>query len=182
MDDYMQIFPKRGGEMQESSFLQFLSDNKTVMNSLKDISLFSSLKEADVEELLGLSKLRGYTKGEVIIEKGKNDNWIYFLFCGQVNIIDDEQVIAVLKEKGDLFGEMSVVEGKPPSATVVAAENNTTCVAISSNVFEELLQKRSLDVPYHMCRLFAEIIANRLRNANQENIRLRQQIKDLQAG
>jgi len=62
-----------------------------------------------------------YADGDVIIRQGENDNAMFVIQSGSVEVLQDtpagEQRLAVL-EAGDFFGEMSMFEHEPRSATV----------------------------------------------------------------
>ena len=71
------------------------------------------------EGLLG----RIYKDGEVIVEEGTQSRTMYVIQSGQVKVVkgdgETETILATLGE-GDIFGEMSLFDAKPRSATVKA--------------------------------------------------------------
>ena len=165
--------------MKESSFLSFVSDSDTVIKSLRDIKLFEGLEKPELEEILSLSKFRSYKKGETIIQEGDSDQWIYFLFSGSVKVMAGGQFIKKLQEKGDLFGEIGVLDGSERSASVVAAEDYTICVAVDGEILDRFMDRDSLNVPYLIYRIFSEVFALRLRETTKENVQLRNEIERL---
>lgn len=64
-----------------------------------------------------------YSDGEIIIRQGAADSAMYVIQSGEVEVVQavngGEQELAVL-EAGDFFGEMSMFEQEPRSATVRA--------------------------------------------------------------
>ena len=64
-----------------------------------------------------------YADGEAIIREGESDNAMFVIQSGSVEVVHEtptgEQHLAVL-EAGDFFGEMSMFEREPRSATVRA--------------------------------------------------------------
>ncbi len=71
------------------------------------------------ERLLGIT----YNDGDIIVEEGTKSREMYIVQTGQVKVVkgsgNAEAVLAILKE-GDMFGEMSLLDAKPRSATVKA--------------------------------------------------------------
>src|SRR3954453_16312415 len=80
--------------------------------------------------------------GEHIFREGDLGTEMYIINEGKVEILnvvgDEEQVLAVL-EKGDFFGEMSVLEDLPRAATARAA-TDIRILQINGSTFDQLLQ------------------------------------------
>jgi CRP-like cAMP-binding protein len=80
--------------------------------------------------------------GDVIFKEGDLGTEMFVIHEGKVEIVnqvgDEEQLLAVL-EKGDFFGEMSVLEDLPRAATARAV---TDCrlLQINGSTFDQLLQ------------------------------------------
>ena len=165
--------------MKESSFLKFVSDSDAVIKSLREIRLFAALSNEEIKELLTMSKFRSYEQGETIIQEGDSDNWIYFLFSGSVNVMAGGQLIKMLKEKGDIFGEIGVLDGAERSASVVADEDYTLCVAIDGSILDRFVGREDLNLPCLVYRVFSEVFANRLRETTRENVLLRNEVERL---
>ena len=106
--------------MKESPYI---GENKRLIILLKKIDRFKLFSDEDIRVFLELAKLKEYDAGEVVIEEGEADTWIYFLISGTIEIVKDNKVIGHLRRTGDIFGEMGVINGSPRSATVRASEN-----------------------------------------------------------
>ncbi len=89
---------------------------------------------------------KGYTlefkTGEYICREGELGTEMYIINEGKVEILnqvgDEEQLLAVL-EKGDFFGEMSVLEDLPRAASARAA-TDVRLLQINGSTFDQLLQ------------------------------------------
>lgn len=83
-----------------------------------------------------------YKAGDFIFREGDLGTEMYIINEGKVEILnvvgDEEQVLAVL-EKGDFFGEMSVLEDLPRAATARAA-TDVRLLQINGSTFDQLLQ------------------------------------------
>jgi hypothetical protein len=83
-----------------------------------------------------------FRAGELVFREGDLGTEMFIINEGKVEILnvvgDEEQVLAVL-EKGDFFGEMSVLEDLPRAASARAA---TDCrlLQINGSTFDQLLQ------------------------------------------
>jgi CRP-like cAMP-binding protein len=89
---------------------------------------------------------KGYTlelkAGDYIFREGDLGTEMYILNEGKVEILnqvgDEEQLLAVL-EKGDFFGEMSVLEDLPRAASARAL-TDVRLLQINGSTFDQLLQ------------------------------------------
>jgi CRP/FNR family cyclic AMP-dependent transcriptional regulator len=106
-----------------------LNDN-FVLSILKGLEIFSDLDEQALMELGQLFKERIYDQKEVIFEEGSIGNSMMVIASGEVRIsqIPDpktEETLMILK-KGDVFGEMGLLDDLPRSATPIAHTNVIT--------------------------------------------------------
>lgn len=89
---------------------------------------------------------KGYTvefkAGEYVFREGDLGTEMYIINEGKVEILnqvgDEEQILATL-EKGDFFGEMSVLEDLPRAASARAA-TDLRLLPINGSTFDQLLQ------------------------------------------
>jgi CRP/FNR family transcriptional regulator/CRP/FNR family cyclic AMP-dependent transcriptional regulator len=92
---------------------------------LKGVDLFSPLTDAQIGTIAQLAMEKSYAKNDVILIEDDPSNQSFFLIAeGQVKVTltsEDgrEAQLAGLVE-GDFFGEMSLLDGEPRSATVKA--------------------------------------------------------------
>lgn len=84
-----------------------------------------------------------FAKGDIIFNEGFPPNGVYYICDGIVEVskIRGEQKItlATLKE-GNIFGEMSLIDARPRSATITALED-TWCYHASPEVFKDKLKQ-----------------------------------------
>ena len=86
-------------------------------------------KDFSVEELVAVIaglNLITFERGNVILREGEPGNSLFMLTSGTVKAFvkrDGKQVPIAELEEGAFFGEMSVLTGKPRSATIVAKEH-----------------------------------------------------------
>jgi CRP-like cAMP-binding protein len=78
-----------------------------------------------------------FPAGAVIARAGEIGTGFFIVVDGRVRVIRDAQVIATLGA-GEFFGELSVLDGQPRNAQVVA-EEPTRCLALPTWEFERVL-------------------------------------------
>jgi CRP/FNR family cyclic AMP-dependent transcriptional regulator len=100
----------------------------TTPNVLRNVPLFSQLRDSDLERLARDMRMRTYPKKSVIISAQQRGDTFYILLAGQVKVMligeDGREVMLTLIRNGDFFGEMSLVDDEPSPATVIAMEES----------------------------------------------------------
>lgn len=150
----------------------YIGDNVKLIGQLKKIEQLKGFSDTDLRSFLQLAKLREYEAGEFIIQEGEFDCWIYFLINGKLEIIKKDKIITRLQNPGDLFGEMGVISGSPRSATVRAADTKTLVLGVDSSTVDRKLREKDHSLAHTVNRMFADILAARLRRVTEENIKL----------
>jgi CRP/FNR family cyclic AMP-dependent transcriptional regulator len=154
--------------MVESDYLE---KNKELLNDLRKIPTLQPFNESELNSLIKMSKIKRYKPGEYICKEGHHDSWIYFLVDGEVQIVKNKKKLTVLKRRGEVFGEMGAIDGSPRSATVYAVDN-TTCLATDSFYIEKLAGQEKIAFGYILYKIFAEILAVRLRTSNRKLLKV----------
>ncbi|HWM90079.1 MAG TPA: cyclic nucleotide-binding domain-containing protein [Thermoanaerobaculia bacterium] len=95
----------------------------------KVLFLFGQLSDDDVEWMLRAGRKRSLREGDVLIRQGVPVDEVFILLEGRLAVWlklrrDQEREIARL-QAGEIVGEMSFVDARPPSATVKALEEST---------------------------------------------------------
>jgi CRP/FNR family cyclic AMP-dependent transcriptional regulator len=92
---------------------------------LRAVSIFADLDEAAAAGLARLVRRRSYAAGEVIASEAERGDALYVLARGKVKVglygeSGREVILSIFKKPGEFFGEMSLLDDEPRSATVTA--------------------------------------------------------------
>ena len=102
---------------------------------LKKVNLFSGLNETEIESIAGYCVERSFNEGEMILRQGISGVGLYIIISGKVKIVKrtstGENVDMAELGPGDFFGEMTVLDNAPRSASVVAVQNSK-CFVLSA--------------------------------------------------
>ncbi|MDX2228979.1 MAG: cyclic nucleotide-binding domain-containing protein [Leptolyngbyaceae cyanobacterium bins.349] len=125
--------------------------------------LLGELDDDDIDWMIERGDRRTVTAGTVLIQEGQPINHLFILLEGALSVsvmVTGGQEIASLLS-GDIVGEMSFVDTRPPSATVTAKQDSLV-LCLSR---EELAAKLHLDVGFaaRFYRALAISLSNRLR-------------------
>jgi CRP-like cAMP-binding protein len=155
--------------MQETDFLK---GNQRVLSDIRKFEIFEPFEEDELHHLMSMSKIRKYTPGEKIFKQGSSDTWLYFLVYGKVRLMKDDKPMALLQRRGDIFGEMGAIECAPRSASAVAY-GEVVCLATDIYYIEQLTGTDRMAFGYVIYRVFAGVLADRLRRTTEELMSLK---------
>ena len=120
-----------------------------VVEVLGRVPLFQGLPRSDLERIARLVHARELQEGEFAFREGDPGDRFYIVYSGAVEVLKerplgDHERLAV-KRAGDAFGEMSLLNDAPRSASVRAVEA-TRLLAVARSEFDELLGGESISV------------------------------------
>jgi CRP/FNR family transcriptional regulator/CRP/FNR family cyclic AMP-dependent transcriptional regulator len=129
---------------------------------LSRIRLFSGIPPEDAQRLEDRAKRRSFRRGEVIFHKGDPGATLYIILSGQVKIVlpsegGEEAVLGVLDE-GEFFGELSLIDGHPRSATIMATQP-TEALVLHRDEFVAFLEANprvAIDLLHIFCQRLRE--------------------------
>jgi CRP/FNR family transcriptional regulator, cyclic AMP receptor protein len=97
-----------------------------MQGTLAKAALLRDLPTDTLAQLAAAARRRTYRKGEVIFHEGDAGDSLYVLQSGQVKVVTDAEsggeALFSLLGPGECFGELSLIDGEPRSATVEALE------------------------------------------------------------
>jgi len=113
------------------------------LDMIRSVEMFEGLKDKELEKLFQLSKETAYPAGTAIVREGAPGGMLHIVVEGKVEVRKramggEEKPLAILQQ-GAVFGEMSLFDGYPFSASVVPLENTRT----QSDGLDRLLVEQS---------------------------------------
>jgi CRP/FNR family transcriptional regulator, cyclic AMP receptor protein len=115
-------------------------DPELTKKIIKGVPLFARFSDQELSLLLEKTNTRSYSKDEIIILAEDSIKQLYIILKGRVKVVDitdcGEERVMAFRHRGDYFGEMSFLDGKTDSATVIALEP-CKVLLVTKKVFEE---------------------------------------------
>jgi CRP/FNR family cyclic AMP-dependent transcriptional regulator len=109
---------------------------------LKRVSLFSGLGERQLDTLAAASVRRTFSRGRLIVAEGESSQAMYILLSGRAKVqrsdSEGKEVILAVLGPGECFGEMSLIDDAPRSASVITLESSDF-MAINKEAFLAVL-------------------------------------------
>lgn len=152
--------------------------NDDIMERLRNVPAFDALPDSHIREAMKAASIRRYDKDEVVISEGEFDNQVFFLIFGDLEISVKGTVVGSLKRLGDVFGEMGIIDGSPRSATITT-RSTALVVALDDTAIGGMGDVSKIFTQAVMYRVFAEVLAVRLREANDQISVLNEELAEL---
>ncbi|OWV16068.1 MULTISPECIES: Crp/Fnr family transcriptional regulator [Fibrobacter] len=139
----------------------------STVDLLKGVELFSELNEEQLGMIANLVIVKNYNRDETVVLEGDDSvQALYLIASGSVQVymtgIDGRETILSFLERGDFFGEMSLIDGEPRSASVRTV-TDAKLLVIHRESFLSLIRK----TPEIAMALMSEL-CKRLRKANKQ--------------
>ncbi len=135
----------------------------------KVLYLFGELNDDDLDWIVTHGAIERIAPETVLITEGEPSNFLYIIFEGSVvasvNVLGSSKEVATLG-RGEVFGEMSFVDGYPPSATIETIEPSV----VLSLSRQELATRLNQDIGFsaRFYRAIALFLSSRLRGVLTE--------------
>jgi len=127
---------------------------------LRRVPIFAKCTAEEIRAVTGVAQESYFQPGQIVVTQGTPGQAFYLILSGRVEILRDGTSLGAFGP-GDFFGEMSLLDSAPRSATIKAIDE-TTCLMLSSWDFKALLERH----PSIAIKLL-EVLSRRLRVADE---------------
>jgi CRP-like cAMP-binding protein len=127
---------------------------------LARVPIFSNCTPEEIQAIAGVAQESFFQPGQIIVTQGTPGQAFYMITSGRVEIMRDGTSLGAFGP-GDFFGEMSLLDSAPRSATIRAIDQ-VSCLMLSSWDFKGLLERH----PSIAIKLL-EVLSRRLRVADE---------------
>ncbi len=149
--------------MSHSSATATVSITERVM-VLKNTELFAETPENVLTNIAPIMREVSYHEGQIIFDKGDLGTSMFVIYDGEVGIYDGKVQLATFG-RGDVFGELALLDAEPRSAGVVGL-SDVQLFRIDQGDFYDLMDERG-----EVLRNIIKILCQRIRT---QNTKLRQ--------
>ena len=111
----------------------------------------------DVPGSLFKKFIKVYNKSDIIFEEGSFGSEMFIIRTGKIRIYtikDGREIVLRTCGKGEIFGEMALVDDKPRAASAISEENNTQLIAVDHRKFLYLVNQQppfALTIMHILC-------------------------------
>ena len=124
--------------------------------------LWKGVELDSILDLLQDCPIKEFTEGDVLIQAGQSNDFLYLILSGRLRIHLKDLTLApiVMLEPGEVVGEMSVFDRQPASAYVVAQEDSRLLVLDRATIWS------LIEIYPIVARNLLFVLAQRLRSGN----------------
>ena len=134
--------------------------------ALKAVPLFTLLNDEELELVRSLAAEKSYPKQAVVLTEGEIGDSLYMVESGRVKVFigdeDGREIILKILGHGHCFGEMSLIDQQPRSASVTTLEPSTFLI-LSHGAFEQCVERKP-----RIASMVLRVLAQRVREADRK--------------
>jgi CRP-like cAMP-binding protein len=134
---------------------------------VRGVPIFKELRDEFLVRLASIMNEVSYPSGKMIFAQGQEGRSLYIVIGGRVRVHLEDRDLAIL-DKGSCFGEMSLFDAEPRSATVTAISGCDCLILTQQQLYEAI--DETPDIAVNIIRL----LSRRIRSQNL-------QLKELEA-
>jgi len=135
---------------------------------LKQVPLFAALNEEELARVASICTDRSAIPGEVLVRQNTSGDELFVIADGSVEVYtgdDAHHRTIVVLGKGQVVGEMALIDYGYRSASVRATQEGCTCAVITREAFNALCQENNR-IGYIVMRNLAIDLAFKVRHQN----------------
>ena len=106
--------------------------------ALKRASLFSDLPKRHLRTIARVTGTSEFRPGTTVVKMGAPGRVFYVILEGDAKVLSKAGRTVRRLKAGDFFGEISLLDGGPRSATVIA-ETHLRCLSLAGQDFREIM-------------------------------------------
>jgi CRP/FNR family cyclic AMP-dependent transcriptional regulator len=134
--------------------------------AIKAVPFFTQLSDRELDVIRAVASEKNYQKNAVVLTEGEMGDSLYMIQSGKVKVfIGDEEgreIILKILGPGAFFGEMSMIDKQPRSASVTTIEPSTVQV-LTHAAFEKCVEQEA-----RIGNMVMQILAQRVREADRK--------------
>ncbi|MCK5329907.1 MAG: cyclic nucleotide-binding domain-containing protein [Candidatus Marinimicrobia bacterium] len=152
----------------ENIFKGWQKEESATVLTLKQVPIFHDFSNREFRDIEKLIHQRTYKPQDYVFKSKAPGEGMYIILSGKVEIFADDaqgvrNVFAVLGE-GDFFGEMSLLDSEPRSASAIAIDHTVLLGFFRPDLMS--LLDRNPDLGNRILLNLAKVVVERLRKTN----------------
>ena len=137
-----------------------MATQEQIVDTLASLAIFADLTRPELESVSHIFEEQYFPQDQRVLRQGISGSAFYVVLEGEAAAVADGRRVNTLA-RGDVFGEISVLLGEPPSADIVAVRP-LRCLIIAGDKLEPFLVSHP-----KVCYRILQAEARKLRNATR---------------
>jgi CRP-like cAMP-binding protein len=130
---------------------------------LRGVGIFGATPDEALAHVVTCLQPVFASAGQTVFAKGSSGDSLYIIVEGQVGVYDGGLLLNYLT-RGNVFGEMAILDTQPRSASVIAVEDSHFLRLDQAHVFQLMAEQNNV------ARAVIEVLCQRVRAANTERV------------
>jgi CRP/FNR family cyclic AMP-dependent transcriptional regulator len=134
--------------------------------TLKAVPFFTQLSDTELDVVRSVANEKTYPKNAVVLTEGEAGDSLFMIQSGKVKVFigdeDGREIILKILGPGSFFGEMSMIDKQPRSASVTTLETSTFLV-LQHTAFEKCVEQAP-----RIAQMVMQVLAQRVREADRK--------------
>ena len=134
--------------------------------AIKAVPFFTQLSDRELDVIRAVASEKTYQKNAVVLTEGEMGDSLYMIQSGKVKVFigdeDGREIILKILGPGAFFGEMSMIDKQPRSASVTTIESSVFQV-LTHVMFEKCVEQEP-----RIANMVMQILAQRVREADRK--------------
>jgi CRP/FNR family transcriptional regulator, cyclic AMP receptor protein len=134
--------------------------------AIKAVPFFTQMNDQEVDVVRALAVEKSYPKNAVVLTEGEMGDSLYMVESGRVKVFigdeDGREIILKILGPGHFFGEMSMIDQQPRSASVTTLDPSTFLI-LSHHAFEQCVERAP-----RIANMVLRVLAQRVREADRK--------------
>ena len=160
------VSPLHGPEEADTRDAAVAWSSDPRIDHLRRVPLFQDCTHEELRHVAGISKIVERPAGTVLTKAGESGDSFFFIIDGRVSV-ETQAGYGDPLQPGDFFGEMSLLDGEPRSATITAMTDVRLLVVDRSHFW------RLLNETPDLVRRMLAVLSRRVRRLEQVTYALR---------
>ncbi len=138
-----------------------------IFKELKTFPFFNSFQDPLLMQIATITEAKEYGSHFELLCAGQKNDSLFFLRSGAIEVVVQGEVVTRLQNAGEVLGEMSVLSGRPVSATIRTTSPSTFFV-INPDLLAHVQPKDREKFLFLMYQIYVVIVADRLTKTNEK--------------
>lgn len=151
---------------------------------VNEIQVFEEFTDKEVLTISKFSEKKYFQRTEIVFQENSVDSSLYVVLKGQLEALahtsEGKKISLSMIDEGEVFGELSFLDGKSRSATIIAIKD-VELLQITRDDFDNLREKHP-DIASKLIMDLARVVSLRLRNADKFIVDIFQLINNEETG
>lgn len=150
-----------------------------IENEIRSFSFFKNFPESSLQAFSKILQVQFYGAGECILMQNQENDALYFLREGSLEVLVDGEQVGILETAGEVIGEMSLINRSEANASVRALSDVSVFV-VQENQFLSLSQVDQSSFKTLMNHVLTQVLMLRLNKTNERAKRFEATNRELQ--